>query len=290
MNEHPHRARRLVARGTLTVALVLALSGALFAANAKFAHAQGGGRDPEDLAGLTKVETDRVTRLSKQVDGLSQQVAQLTDRENVANGDLIGSPGAGYVVEGGAVPVTGPGVTVRLDDAPQDAPLRDDVSPDVLVVHQQDIQGVMNALWAGGAEAMALEDQRVISTSAFRCVGNVLRLEGRLYSPPYEVRAIGDPTRLRAALDASPAVQAYLRDADEVGLGWSVTNASSPLELPAYSGATDLTAATVPPGTPVLPGLDAAGAEAKLAPASGSPSASPTPTSSDALPTRGTHR
>jgi len=287
VNEHPHRARRVVARGTLTVALVLALSGALFAANAKFAHAQGGGRDPEDLAGLTKVETDRVTRLSKQVDSLSQQVAQLTDQENQSNGDRIGSPGAGYVVEGGAVPVTGPGVTVRLDDAPQDAPLRDVVSPDVLVVHQQDIQGVMNALWAGGAEAMSLEDQRVISTSAFRCVGNVLRLEGRLYSPPYEVRAIGDPAKLRAALDASPAVQAYVRDADEVGLGWSVTNASSPLQLPAYSGATDLDQATVPPGTAVLPGLDAAGASAQKRSMSTPGQSAPTPTPS---PTRGAGR
>lgn len=262
MNEHPHRARRVFARGTLTVALVLALAGALFAANARFAHAQGGGRDPEDLAGLTKVETNRVARLSTQVDALTQQVADLTDKENLANGTQVGTPGLGYVVESGSVPVEGPGLTVRLDDAPQDAPLRDAVSPDVLVVHQQDIQGVMNALWAGGAEAMALEDQRVISTSAFRCVGNVLRLEGRLYSPPYEVRAIGDPDKLRAALDDSPAVRAYVRDADEVGLGWSVTTASSPLHLPAYSGATDLTHATVPPGTPILPGLDAAAQDA----------------------------
>ena len=68
-------------------------------------------------------------------------------------------------------------------------------------------------------------DQRVISTSAFQCVGNVLKLHGRVYSPPYVVRAIGDPDDLREALDASPAVQLYLRDAAEVGLGWSVTDA-----------------------------------------------------------------
>ena len=54
--------------------------------------------------------------------------------------------------------------------------------------------------WAGGAEAMALQDQRVTATTAFRCVGNVLSLGGRVYSPPYEVRAIGDPRRLRVAL------------------------------------------------------------------------------------------
>ena len=100
----------------------------------------------------------------------------------------------------------------------------------------------------------------MISTSAIHCVGNVLRLEGRIYSPPYDIRAIGDPQRLRRALAAAPAVQSYVRDADDVGLGWSVSDAStsSPLTLPAYSGATDLKSAEVPPGTEILPGLDAA--------------------------------
>ena len=130
----------------------------------------------------------------------------------------------GYLVEGGLVAVQGPGLTVRLNDAPADSPRRDDVSPDVLVVHQQDIQAVMNALWAGGAEAMEIMDQRIISTSAIHCAGNVLRLHGRIYSPPYNIRAIGDPDRLRHALSASSAVQSYVRDAGDVGLGWSVSD------------------------------------------------------------------
>ena len=55
MTDHPHRARRFVARGTLSVALVLALSGALFAANAKLAHGSGE-RHPQDLADLAMAE------------------------------------------------------------------------------------------------------------------------------------------------------------------------------------------------------------------------------------------
>lgn len=262
MTDHPHRARRFLARGTLSVALVLALSGALFAANAKFARASGE-RHPQDLRELVQVETDRVARLSTEVDGLRADVDDLTTSENAAGGTPPGSPSAGYVVEGGLVPVVGPGVTVQLEDAPTDSPRRDEVSPDVLVVHQQDLQAVMNALWAGGAEAMELMDQRVISTSAFQCVGNVLKLHGRLYSPPYVVRAIGDPTELRRALLASPAVQSYLRDAADVGLGWSVTDAEEPLSLGAYSGATELTSASVPDGVEILPGLEEAEAEAE---------------------------
>ena len=81
-------------------------------------------------------------------------------------------------------------MTVALDDAPPQArsrPLPPGIpspTPDDLVVHQQDIQGVVNALWAGGAEAMTLMGQRVIATTAVRCVGNTLLLHGAVYSPP----------------------------------------------------------------------------------------------------------
>ncbi|MEN0129287.1 MAG: DUF881 domain-containing protein [Brevundimonas sp.] len=256
MSDHPHRARRVVARGTVSVAVVLALSGALFAANAKFAQASGE-RHPQDIDDLARVELARVDTLTGEVDELHTAVDDLAASANRASGTTVGTPSAAYVVESGATPVSGEGLTVRLDDAPADSRLREDVEADVLVVHQQDLQAVINALWQGGAEAMGLMDQRVISTSAFRCVGNVLRLQGVLYSPPYEVRAIGDPDLMRAALDASPDVTLYRRDAATVGLGWSVS--SGHLNLPGYAGATDLTSAQVPDGTPILPGLPAAG-------------------------------
>src|SRR3569833_1449764 len=82
-----------------------------------------------------------------------------------------------------------------------------DPSPDDLVVHQQDVQAVGNALWAGGATGMQIMDQRLISTSAVRCVGNTLILQGVVYSPPFRITATGAPDRLRAALDASPEIQ-----------------------------------------------------------------------------------
>jgi uncharacterized protein YlxW (UPF0749 family) len=263
VNEHPHRARARVTRGTLSVALVLALAGVLFAANAKFARADGQ-RHPEDLDDLTRVEIARVEELSSTVDGLRAEVDELATAENDAAGRTIGTPGPGFVVESGSTPVSGPGLTVTLDDAPQDA-LRPGVDLDRYVVHRQDLQGVVNALWAGGAEAMQLMDQRVISTSAFRCVGNVLRLHGRVYSPPYVVHAIGDPQALRAALDESQAVTSYVADAALIGLGWKVEDAQEPLRFPAYSGPTDLVDAKVPPGTEVLPGLDPSSDRAETA-------------------------
>ena len=91
-----------------------------------------------------------------------------------------------------------------LTDAPPDAtplvPGVPDPSPNDLVIHQQDLQAVVNALWVGGAEGIQVMDQRLVSTSAVRCVGNTLVLQGRLYSPPYTVTAVGDPEALHAAL------------------------------------------------------------------------------------------
>jgi uncharacterized protein YlxW (UPF0749 family) len=146
----------------------------------------------------------------------------------------------------GARRLSGAGLTVTLTDAPPDAlprvPGVPEPQPDDLVIHQQDLQAVVNALWQGGAAGIRVMDQRLISTSAVRCVGNTLILQGRLYSPPYTVTAVGEPDRLRAALDSSPAIEAYKLYVDAYGLGWQVDEhgTDAPVTLPGYSGTVDL--------------------------------------------------
>lgn len=141
----------------------------------------------------------------------------------------------------------GPGLTVRLDDSPRlsDGSKISVAEADQLVIHQQDIDSVLNALWAGGAEAVTIMDVRVTTTTAIRCVGNSLLLQGRRYSPEFTVRAIGDPDRLRAALAASPGVRTFEEAAEIYGLGYSVTNEAD-VVAPAYRGSTDLRFARVP--------------------------------------------
>ena len=114
------------------------------------------------------------------------------------------------------------------------------------MVHQQDVQSVVNALWAGGGEAMVIMDIRVISTSAVRCVGNTLLLHDRVYSPPFEIKAIGDPDRLRAALDADPGVRAFRAAANLYGLGYAVQQLSD-IVAPAHVGSGTLEHAKVAP-------------------------------------------
>ena len=139
----------------------------------------------------------------------------------------------------GTAATTGPGVTVRLDDAHRAGSLPDGFTPDDVVVHQQDVQAVVNALWAAGAEAMMLMDQRVVSTSAVRCVGNVLILQGRVYSPPYVIRAVGDPAALRRGLGRSPQLRIYREYVDALGLGYAVS-AQRSLTMPGYDGSIEM--------------------------------------------------
>jgi uncharacterized protein YlxW (UPF0749 family) len=113
-------------------------------------------------------------------------------------------------------------LVVTLQDAQRDANGRfpRDASPDDLVVHQQDIQAVLNALWSAGAEAIQMQDQRIIATSVPRCVGNTLLLNGRTYSPPYTITAIGDAAAMQAALAAAPLVTLYKQYVVRFGLGY----------------------------------------------------------------------
>ena len=238
--------------GSAGVAVVLGLAMVLFAANARIS---GGvdARQPQDLAGLLDAEEGRVAELREQVDDLSAEVDALTEALAVELPEQDEVELELTALAAGRRPVTGPGVVVRLWDAEPGRNLPDWVTNDDLVVHQQDLEAVINALWAGGAEAMTLQGERVIATSAFRCVGNVLRLHGRLYSPPYEVQAIGNPDALMDALDDSAPVQTYLEYADRLGLGWEVDDAES-LTLPEYAGDPTLDHARVPDGVDVLGG------------------------------------
>lgn len=143
----------------------------------------------------------------------------------------------------GTQKLKGEAVTVTLNDAPPNAtaklPGYPEPQPDYLVIHQQDLQAVVNALWQGGAKGIKVMDQRLISTSAVRCVGNTLILQGRVYSPPYKITAVGDPGKLQKALAASPAIQNYMVYVNVYGLGWKVEEDGT-VTLPGYSGTVDL--------------------------------------------------
>jgi uncharacterized protein YlxW (UPF0749 family) len=228
--------------------LVLAVAGLLIAAGVDLA-------DTDDvdiprgseLVDIVDAQTARVAELEERTASLAQVVDDLGRQTTDVPVQALLDEVEQRAVIAGFTAVEGPGVTVSLDDAPVPDDLADlptGTTADDYVVHQQDVEAVVNAFWTGGAEALQIMDRRITSVSAVRCVGNVIILDGQVYSPPFTITAVGDPDRPTAALDESEQVQIYRQWADYIGLGFGVEQHESVL-LPPAGGPSTLTYAEV---------------------------------------------
>ncbi len=236
------RLRRPRSPWVVLVPLTALAAGLLFATSAS--TAQGTDLRADRRLKLTELiarERADVERREQDAAELRGQVRGLSERAAATDVRVAQAKAAAELeMAAGLVPVIGSGVTVSLDDAPRREgrpALSDD--PDDLVVHQQDVQAVVNALWSAGAEAMTLMGQRIVSTSAVRCVGNTVILHGRVYGPPFVITAVGEPGALRDALDTDPGVLVFRSYVDRFGLGYTVRTQRS-VQLPAYDGPLEL--------------------------------------------------
>jgi uncharacterized protein YlxW (UPF0749 family) len=226
------------------VPIVALAAGLLFATSGRTAQGTDlRAGDVTELSGLISQRDQAIARQEQQLADLQQQVQQLTDQaasrnSGVAQAQAQGDAGA---LSAGLVALTGPGVEITLDDAPSrpDGTLPANARPDDLVIHQSDVQAVVNAVWAAGADGVAIMDQRLAATSAVRCVGNVLLLQGRTYSPPFVITAIGDVDAVKAQLAASPQVAVLQQAVEAFGLTFTV-RARPAVTLPEFTGSLDL--------------------------------------------------
>lgn len=249
---HPHkapvhtsgRASRRISPWRIGTPLVVLVCGALFMISAE--NSEGTDLRPgryTSLASLTGTEAQRYQRLQQrvaqtnaEVTRLTQEVDDTTVRRYRREVDELKDP-AGLVAH------TGPGLRITLSDAPQDRLER--VGPDaanLLVVHQQDVQAVVNALWRGGATAVTIQGQRVISTTGIKCSGSTIQLQGVPYPQPFVIEAVGDVLDLTRSIDGDPYVSLYRTQAanPDIEIGWRMAEESS-VTAPAYNGLRDLT-------------------------------------------------
>jgi uncharacterized protein YlxW (UPF0749 family) len=225
------------------------LSGTLFVVSAH--SSEGTDLRPgryTDLASFVRVDAAQYDALKQRVADLNAQISLLnsaSDNKQVRRVDRLA---ARMKRLAGLEPVVGPGVTVTLSDAPKttSADTPDDLN--LLLVHQQDIQAVVNALWKGGAEAVTIQGQRVVSTTGIRCIGNSVQLQGVPYSQPYVISGVGDPQALSSAIARDPYLQVYREDAADpnIDVGWDL-HVDSRLVAPAYDGLLGLSYAKVLP-------------------------------------------
>jgi len=226
---------RLPARAASVVALGLVATILTVAARSEDVPTVGRTGRRLELVELIRAEERRTADLEQRVAELSSHV------DGYQEAGVTGTKAAArlqrridrIMVPAGMTGLTGPGLAVTLDDSALDEAPEGDLNN--LVIHEQDLQAVINALWAGGAEAMDVNGQRILATTAIRCAGNTLLLHGSVYSPPYVIRAIGDDVALQAALDRDPVVASFRVAARQYQLGFSEVSDRS-LSLPAYVG------------------------------------------------------
>jgi uncharacterized protein YlxW (UPF0749 family) len=223
------------------------LSGALFVVSAH--NSEGTDLRPgryTDLASFVQVDAAQYEALKKRVADLQTEISTISGSVDNKQVRKVTRKTAQVKGPAGLLPKSGPGVTVTLSDAPQSTSADSPDNLNLLLVHQQDIQAVVNAMWKGGAMAVTIQGQRVVSTTGIRCIGNSVQLQGVPYSQPYVISGVGDPSTISAAIARDPYLQVYREDADDpnIDVGWDLA-VETRIVAPAYDGLLGLSYAKV---------------------------------------------
>lgn len=200
------------------------------------AQAVSSGNQHDDLVLVVQeLEADRES-LEAHVAESRRALGELERRSAAARGlrDQFIARADTLQMEAGLVAVRGPGLRVTISDNAQ--PPENASDPGNYIVHDYDLRVIVNALWAGGAEAIAINGERLTVMSAIRCVGTTVLVNSKRVTSPFVVDAIGDGERLMAALTSD--ADALALTAEQVaafGLGYSAEPLTA-LRIPAYGG------------------------------------------------------
>lgn len=198
---HPASTRRRAGR-TATAMLVAVLLGAtIMVAVLQLRQPTGTGESPRELLAREIAErTGEATELAATRDRLTAEISAIQE-EALSTDQSFLARLAETEIWSGASPVSGPGLVLVLEDGP-DAVEDDDPEARVQDV---DLQVVTNALWAAGAEAIAVNGHRLTSLSAIRSASQAVLVDLAPVLPPYRVEAIGDVREMQTSFARSSA-------------------------------------------------------------------------------------
>ncbi|GAA1736200.1 DUF881 domain-containing protein [Isoptericola hypogeus] len=228
--EAPPRARRGI--GMVLLALLGVLLGLLTVSAARELRAP-----QAEVAAARQLLEDQIVERRQTGDSLREQSVDLSAQIEALQHSALASQDPALLqtlrldaVVNGSTPVSGPGLVVTLADG--GGGLEDSEADPGARVRDADVQTVVNALWASGAEAVAVDDQRLTSMSAIRNAGDAILVDlVPLSGPTYVVHAIGDSDSMQTAY-ARTGAPAYLQLlGSRYGISSSVVPQSE-LELP----------------------------------------------------------
>ncbi len=146
------------------------------------------------------VRMDRVEDLSERLKVMEAENKQLLEEnEKLRKDELEDNPKQERLnVMAGATAVEGAGIEIVLDDSTIQKKANE--NPNLYIIHDEDLLRVLNELRSAGAEAISLNDQRIVATSEIRCAGPTVSVNNVRSAPPYVIKAIGEPKTLTSAL------------------------------------------------------------------------------------------
>jgi uncharacterized protein YlxW (UPF0749 family) len=223
----PARPRR--ARSATALAALLAV-GSLWgvAAAQTRERAPAAARIRAALVTEARRRTAATDRLAQQEETLRRQTAAAREaalRQSAA-GRALSDELTRLEIAVGTLRVRGPGLVVTLDDGddPGDADGNGRIT-------DADLQNVVNALWAAGAEGVSVNDRRISALTAIREAGSAILVDYRPVAPPYVVRAVGDPDAMDPAFADSATARRFRTFVDAFGIRFDVGRAKR-LDLP----------------------------------------------------------
>jgi uncharacterized protein YlxW (UPF0749 family) len=174
----------------------------------------------------------RILVLRGQIQGVENQGAGSADLVRQLNAELQQAR-----IAAGLIALTGTGIVIQLEDSKQ--PVPPDGSDADYLVGSRDIRVVVEQLWGAGAEAIAVNGERITPTTAIIDVGSSLLVNSAYLTPPYQVAALG-AADLYDKLSASPGFVAFVRSRGE-GYGIRVSLAEpASVDMPAFVGTVTL--------------------------------------------------
>lgn len=180
-----------VRQGQIALALVCAVLGFMLAV--QFRTTQ----DIRSSIPFQRIEdlSQRLSQTEKERDILLKQLYELRQNPGL---ESAAKEGENIRMGAGVVALEGSGLLITVDDSKRLSKAGD--NPNLYLIHDEDILKLINELWAAGAEAISINDQRLIATSEIRCAGPTLSVNNTRYSPPYEIKVIGEPQTLENSL------------------------------------------------------------------------------------------
>jgi uncharacterized protein YlxW (UPF0749 family) len=228
-------------RAAVTLASVLGILGFLVVTAVATGQAERQKAAPRkaELVTLIGTRQRQVDDLDAAVEVLRRDLAVAQERvTRESSRDRRAAEEATRLAEqAGTVPLAGRGLTVRLSASNRTPPSPQEAG--AYQIHDSDLQLVVNALWSAGAEAVAINDSRLVATTPIRAAGGTIIVNFRPLSPPFVVTAIGAD---RVRFDESDIAKRFKRWTNLFGLGFDVREAAV-VEVPGYTGRVSLSAA-----------------------------------------------